>query len=150
MPSQIEWPWLMITTAATEPASASSEPIERSISAEIITTVSPAAMTPMFADCRKMFQMFGGGEEVLRLEAEVEPDQPEGDQRPERAERARGAREARPERALGGERVAGRRRRGLRRLGHRCVARGGSGAGATPAPLSPERLPTSSSPTWRS
>ena len=48
----------MITTAATEPDSASSEPIERSISAAIITTVSPAAMIPMFADWRKMFQMF--------------------------------------------------------------------------------------------
>ena len=33
--------------------SASSEPIERSISAVIITTVSPAAMIPMFADLQE-------------------------------------------------------------------------------------------------
>ena len=48
----------MITTAATEPGSASSEPIERSISAAIITTVSPAAMIPTFDGWSKMFQMF--------------------------------------------------------------------------------------------
>ena len=48
----------MMITAATEPASASSEPIERSISAAIITTVSPAAMIPMFAAWSRMFQMF--------------------------------------------------------------------------------------------
>ena len=47
----------MITTAATEPLNASSEPIERSISAVIITTVKPAAMMPMFAACRRMLKM---------------------------------------------------------------------------------------------
>ena len=43
--------------AATDPLNASSEPMERSISAAIITTVRPAAMMPTFADCSRMFQM---------------------------------------------------------------------------------------------
>ena len=46
----------MITTAATAPESASTEPIERSISAAISTTVSPAATIAMFEDCNRMLK----------------------------------------------------------------------------------------------
>ena len=58
MPTHTGSPCRMITTAATEPASASSEPIERSISPVIITTVSPAAMMPTFDACSRMLKMF--------------------------------------------------------------------------------------------
>ena len=77
----------MITTAATEPASASSEPIERSISPAIITTVRPAAMIPTFDACSRMLKMFDCREEVLGLEREVEPDARERDEDPDDAER---------------------------------------------------------------
>ena len=50
-------PSRMITIAAIAPASASSDPTERSISAVITTTVSPAATIATFEACRRMLRM---------------------------------------------------------------------------------------------